>query len=361
MSRWLTLSGAVLAWSVAACFSDAGITPPPAPDRKLEQVSTASLEVDPGAVVPGPIVRVTEAGSGKPVADVTVEFKLRPESGSIENVVARTDAHGLASAGRWTLPVRAGRATLDVQTGGLRILFSALVKPGAPASLRASDTTIAWIAGEEAPGPAVEVVDKFGNPIDGLQVTFAVTSGGGQLARSEAVTSNGRAYPGRWRLGDSPGMNTITAAYAGMPPVTTRTLGIDRSLLVWYDLDRVGGLPLTTIGVTRGTMGFTKFDPCLCGSDTGYFMIEAGLRDAADSIPGVVRLAGRYRVSAQQLQLLSDGGELRRSPEGRADIIMIRDQARTIQGGSIGLEVWRFYPAGPEWWLQVWTFHEAPR
>ena len=87
-------------------------------------------------------------------------------------MVTRTDGEGVATAGTWTLRVQAGAAVLDVQAEGLRISFTATVKPGDPVGLTRLDSTIAWIAGDGAPGPVGAVVDRFGNPIDGATVVF---------------------------------------------------------------------------------------------------------------------------------------------------------------------------------------------
>ena len=86
--------------------------------------------------------------------------------------------------------------------------------------------------------PSVAVHDAYGNPIVNLTITFAVESGGGSVTGSSATTdASGIAVVGSWTLGDSPGMNTLSASCAdltGSPqqftataspslPATTRT------------------------------------------------------------------------------------------------------------------------------------------
>jgi len=64
--------------------------------------------------------------------------------------------------------------------------------------------------------PAVKVTDQFGNGVPGVNVTFALTSGGGSISGASAVTgANGVAALGNWTLGSSPGSNVVTAYVLG--------------------------------------------------------------------------------------------------------------------------------------------------
>ncbi|MGD8278803.1 MAG: S8 family serine peptidase, partial [Gemmatimonadota bacterium] len=66
----------------------------------------------------------------------------------------------------------------------------------------------------------IRVTDGNGNGVQGVPVTFRVTSGGGTLDRYQANTGEvGRAYF-KWTLGPTPGTQTVEASIAGAPPVT---------------------------------------------------------------------------------------------------------------------------------------------
>src|SRR5207245_8634065 len=87
------------------------------------------------------------------------------------------------------------------------------------------------VAGSQLPiAPAVLVTDRFGNPIGGVTVGFAVTGGGGSVVNaSQATGTNGVASAGTWTLGIQAGTNTLTATSAGLTgsPVTFTATGIN--------------------------------------------------------------------------------------------------------------------------------------
>jgi N-acetylneuraminic acid mutarotase len=98
--------------------------------------------------------------------------------------------------------------------------------PGPPSDTRLqSPAVLTAQAGDSqfgAPGspvpirPAVKVVDEAGQPVQGVAVTFAVTSGGGSATNTNALSdSTGVATVGSWILGAEVGTNTMTATVPG--------------------------------------------------------------------------------------------------------------------------------------------------
>lgn len=84
-------------------------------------------------------------------------------------------------------------------------------------------TTATTISGTVAQNtaviPAVRATDASGNPVSGLDVSFAVT-GGGTIGRTSATTdANGTASVGSWTLGTVAGTQTVVAT-AGTKTVT---------------------------------------------------------------------------------------------------------------------------------------------
>ncbi|MGH2374245.1 MAG: hypothetical protein ACRDIC_12375 [bacterium] len=104
-----------------------------------------------------------------------------------------------------------------------------LVQPG-PASAIAihdGDAQVVERGGTVPQPPSVRVTDEFGNPVRNVSVAFEVASGGGTVEGAQARTgADGVAAVTRWRLGDSPGPNTLRATVGtltGSPVTFTAT------------------------------------------------------------------------------------------------------------------------------------------
>jgi plastocyanin len=185
------------------------------------------------AVATNPSVKVTD-GLGNPVANVGVTFSAAPGA-TVTGAEQTTDAAGVATVGQWTLGTVAGTSTLFATSSGLDgspVTFTAEATAG-PA------TTLVVNFGEDqkaSPGspvaepPSVIATDSYGNPVAGVSVTFAVTSGGGSVTGPVQTTAdNGAAFLEGWTLGPSVGPNTLTATadgLAGSPITFTATATI---------------------------------------------------------------------------------------------------------------------------------------
>ncbi len=69
--------------------------------------------------------------------------------------------------------------------------------------------------------PRVKVATTSGAAVTGVQVSFAVTGGGGSVGQSTGTTDGaGEATPGSWSLGAAPGANVLVASVAGTTPAS---------------------------------------------------------------------------------------------------------------------------------------------
>jgi len=151
-------------------------------------------------------------------------------------------------------------------TGRARLILVALAAPllldtcksgTEPASL--ATTNIAALAGNNQPGlagygvnirPAVRVTNASSNPVPNVTVTFAVASGGGSVTGGTATTNaNGVAQVGKWTLGASAGINTLTATVAGAGIAGNPFTFTDTALAAGYTIDILyfGPTPSATI------------------------------------------------------------------------------------------------------------------
>jgi hypothetical protein len=102
---------------------------------------------------------------------------------------------------------------------GLDTLFHPVTfTAGDPTHMVALDTTTQTVpAGSAVPiKPGVKVTDEIGNPVPGVEVSFSVLQGGGQVTDGIRVTgADGQAVAGDWTLGPEAGLNQLQAASSG--------------------------------------------------------------------------------------------------------------------------------------------------
>lgn len=221
---------AIIATAASACSGggskDSGTPPPTTPPAATPTISRNAGDAQSAtvgtAVASAPSVRVANS-SGAAVPGVAITFAVASGGGSVTGASATTDASGLAAVGSWILGQTAGpnslTATAAGNVAGSPVTFVATGNPGAAAQLskQPGGDAQAGLAGQNvAAAPAVLLKDQYGNPVPGIAVAFAVASGGGSVTGASATTgSNGVASAGSWKLGNTPGANTLTATAAG--------------------------------------------------------------------------------------------------------------------------------------------------
>ncbi|MCD6505518.1 tandem-95 repeat protein [Candidatus Poribacteria bacterium] len=190
----------------------------------------------PDRVLPKPLVAMLVDGYGNPVPDEAIFFKVTSgDAGLLTNPLIEgegtdrlklpTDSNGRAAAylklgknASHEISVTATALSLQDQS----VTFKAHILPDAPSKLEivSGDGQIGE-AGYALSSPlVVRVLDRYGNPIAGLPVTFTVSSGGGKLIPDDLsppvekltveTDENGEASA-RLILGDEAGvLNEVT-------------------------------------------------------------------------------------------------------------------------------------------------------
>lgn len=160
----------------------------------------------------------------------TVVFTVT--GGSSGGVVAPTTDLGNGTYSASFTAITAGSAktvsaTLDgVPVGTTLPQISVVPGPAAIMLAVAGAGQQAAVAGAVPIAPAVEVRDSYNNPVSGVQVTFNITAGGGQVSgATQATSGSGRATVGSWLLGPVPGTNTLVAS-AGVLTTTFNATGL---------------------------------------------------------------------------------------------------------------------------------------
>lgn len=193
-----------------------------------------------GSALPLPFVVRVNDSNGNPVSGRTITFAVASGGGSISptSVVTGTDGRASSTA---TLGATAGANTFTATSAGLTnspMSFTATGVAGAAVTLvRVSGDGQTAAAGTILPAPfVVRVEDANGNPVSGRTITFAVTSGGGSITPTSAVTASDGRASATATLGATAGTKTYSATSAGLSgsPATftaTATAGTPGSLV----------------------------------------------------------------------------------------------------------------------------------
>ncbi len=224
-NRYVVLAAAAL---VGACAGDS--TPLrviPVEPSASRAVAGDRLHGTVGEPVPDSLaVRVTDRYSN-PVPGVRVRFTVREGEGTVSPEVAVTGADGMAYTA-WTLGTRAGPHEVVAEAEGtLPVRFTAYAAPDAPDREMISGDGQYGLAGMPLAEPlAVQVWDRYGNPIEGLRVAWEVTKGGGRVDPATSATDSAGVARTRLTLGPDE-ENVVTARIEGRPEVTFRAFAGD--------------------------------------------------------------------------------------------------------------------------------------
>ena len=190
-----------------------------------------------GAALPEPFVVSVLDQNGSAFAGAIITFSVTAGGGRLSATTVTTDANGRART-TLTLGSEPGTNTISATVAGLEpVTFTATATEQTAHSLTK-------VSGDNQEGPAgtqlaepfvVSVLDQNGSPLDGVDVSFAVTAGGGMLSATTdanpctfklstssltaTTDANGQAAT-RLTLGSEPGTNTVVATVAGLEPVT---------------------------------------------------------------------------------------------------------------------------------------------
>lgn len=205
---------------------------PAGPPAQVVIVSGDGQTGEVGTSLPQPLrVRVLDA-LGRPVRGVQLDFTAGTGSGSVAPPLGaqpiRTDAAGEATSAPWRLGIFAGAqyvlVSLFLGPPNLALPhFTATATPGRSQRLvKLAGDGGTYLAGSVVPAqqlPLVQVLDQFDNPVAGVAVGFAITSGGGSLATPTTVLTGpgGTARAVGWTIGSTPGPNVVTATATPAP------------------------------------------------------------------------------------------------------------------------------------------------
>jgi hypothetical protein len=183
-----------------------------------------------GQELPEPLVVGVESG-GAPVEGHKVAFVLTGDSaaGRLDPDTAVTGPDGRAIA-QWVLGTEPGphaveaRLVVSEPLPPPMAVFEASALPGEPDTARAvSPVSQPGRIGQPVPeDPTVLILDRFGNPVGGAQVSWEVTAGRGTVNSPQTLTAADGKATVTWTLGLGIGVQKLTARVEGAhgSPVT---------------------------------------------------------------------------------------------------------------------------------------------
>ena len=202
-----------------------------------------------GEALANPFVVEVRDENGNPLEGVIVAFAVGAGGGSLSDTNVDTDSNGLAQS-ILTLGSDPGTNTVDVSVEGIvkTEIFNAegALPPPIPTTLSTvSDDNQTGLTGETLADPfVVEVHDQYGDPIEGVTVTFTLLTGDGALSTETPTTdANGQAET-TLTLGNEPGEYTLEVSVEG---ITQTVIFNVIAELLQFDLSLPAGLNLIHI------------------------------------------------------------------------------------------------------------------
>lgn len=250
--------GLMIALAGCGGGDSAGPRPDTTPATVTSRVTMPASAPAGTAVTPLPSVIVKNA-RGEVLAGVPVTFAVAAGGGTITGGSQTTDASGIATIGSWTLGNTAGENRVTATVGSLpAVTFTVTgINTAATQVTKVNDNqsgTTGQALGQQI---GVIVKDQFGNPVSGVQVTFAAQNGT-SVAPTTVTTNASGAANTTWTLGTTTGIVHATATAGTLGPVTFTATAANASVTC----AAVGALTIGGAAVT-GALRSTdcKFTP----------------------------------------------------------------------------------------------------
>ncbi|MCY3760407.1 MAG: Ig-like domain-containing protein, partial [Gemmatimonadetes bacterium] len=247
-----------------------------------------------------PFVVLVLDKDGRPLSGTTVTFSVAAGGGTLSATTVLSDSSGRAIS-TLTLGTEPGRNTVAVKAGELKpVIFSATGQP-IPGMFTIFGDEQQGTPNTALPDPLfVQVFDQDGNLLEGVEITFAVTAGGGTLSPATVTTDENGQAATTLTLGSDPGANTVEVTVAGLWSVTVTVTAVAAEATPDFDGD----------GET-GFSDFFLFADAFGGSDPRFDLDGSGSVDFADFF-----LLADYFDDSARGKLLALARELIGLPEG---------------------------------------------
>jgi Big-like domain-containing protein len=214
-------AAAALIVGLVGCGDNLTLPKPAPPSLSLDVLGGNGQIGTVGQPLDSPVVVVVRDAANLPIPDRQIVFaSTGSAAGAFEPVTAVTDAQGKALT-HWTLGTVPGPYTAEARvvplddSVPLPVAFGAIANAGSPDSVRAASQTIqSGRRGQPVEEPlTVIVVDRYGNPVPAVEVTWTAELGNGELNPSSGTVTDAEGRSSvTWTLGNRIGVQQATAA-----------------------------------------------------------------------------------------------------------------------------------------------------
>lgn len=176
------------------------------------------------AIAPPPRVAIQDA-LGQTVTsannEITITIGANPGGGTLTGPRTATAVNGVATFPNLKINNAGSGYTLTASAsglaGGTSTTFNVTVGGAATISANSSVPSSTVAGGTVAPDPSVKVSDASGNPVAGVNVTFAVVGSGSVSGETQTTNAQGIATVGSWTIGTAAGTRyELRATAAGL-------------------------------------------------------------------------------------------------------------------------------------------------
>jgi uncharacterized protein (TIGR03437 family) len=254
-------------------FYNLDLTVGPGTGRKITIVSGDMQTGSTGASLTQVLVARVSDNCGTRVGGVPVTWAVTKGSATLKNTVNTSDAFGGISAGV-VLGQTPGPVQVTASVAGSSVVFNVTSVAIVSGITLVSGGGQTVVVNQVLPQPAVFLVkDLSGNPVQNIQVTFAVVAGVASLNPSSALSDATGKVSTTITAGGTPGTVTISATYT-----TVSTTASETVTPIGPSINSMSFFNAATFGSPGAQMGLT---PCGLGT-----LMGAGI---ADGVSGIVQ------------------------------------------------------------------------
>jgi hypothetical protein len=172
-----------------------------------------------GRTLRSPLVFRATSASGKGVAGSAITIVVMQGGGAVDSASIKTDENGEARV-KWTLGPEAAQALVATIPGiePLRVTASGVLP--SDIVIAQGNNQSARVAVALLNNVVIRVLGANNTPMDSINVTFQITSGGGAIAPQSILTNASGEATVKWTMGPVAGTNTALVRAATIDPVT---------------------------------------------------------------------------------------------------------------------------------------------